>query len=33
MTALPTKTAPPTIIGGILESGAEVEKEFSETIL
>jgi hypothetical protein len=30
--ALPTKTAPPTIIGGIFASGVE-EKESSETIL
>lgn len=35
--ALPTKTAPPTIIGANLASGAEVEKESSvldsETII
>jgi len=31
--ALPTKMAPPTIIGAILASGAPVEKESSETII
>ena len=31
--ALPTKTAPPTIIGATLALGADAEKESSETII